>query len=131
MGIFRMFMTCFTVVVAALLATTPLQAQDHEIVETTVLSAFEATNVDLGSKHALGYYAKRNGRCDLTLMMSEDGLERASTDGSAARLSLVVNPGKTARVESVEGRSAEFFCGLGARRMIVKTLHDTVARPQS
>lgn len=131
MDVRKKFLTCSVIAMATLATLVPVQAQGPKILTATVLSAFEAANVDLGSKHAMGYYANRNGRCRLTLMMSEDGLEKASTDGSAARLSLVVNPGATARVESVEGKSAEFFCGPGARRMIVKTFVDRSIQPQS
>lgn len=114
-----------------LAATAPLHADEPEILKTEVLDVAEATMVDLGSKRAVGYHGNKNGKCNMTVMVIESGADGAGADASAARVTFAISPGATAKVESVEGRTAEFFCNLGARRLIVTTKSVAANQPRS
>ncbi len=113
----------------------PVQAEDNNtnrnILKVAVLSSTEATQIDLGSKTALGYYGKRNGKCDLTVMVAENGPGNEIVKSSASRVKVAIKPGTSASVESTEGRSVEFFCGPSANRMIVKTFGNSGETPRS
>lgn len=119
--------TTLSLATAATAQDAPTQKTEH----VTVVSAQEATRVDLGSKKTLGYYGKQNGKCDLTVMVIENQRPGDSTDVSASRLKMAVTPGTAARIDSAEGRSVEYFCATDARRMFVRTLAPNTDTPRS
>ncbi len=116
---------------AAAFVVLPASANAQDILSTEVLSTRQATQVDLGSKKALGYYGKQNGKCNLTVMVFDKNQDASSENASAARLKVLVTPGTTASLESVNGRSVAFFCGSGARRMTVMTLGNKPTLPNT
>jgi len=126
-------MKTLKLMLAAAMVLIPVSANAQDVLSADVLKANQASYVDLGSKKALGYYGKRNGKCDLTVMVIEDapGFKPVSgrSDASAARLRVAINPGNTARIESDNGRSVAFFCNSGARRLTVMTLGDKTDDP--
>jgi len=126
-------MKSLKLLLAAAMVLIPMSANAQDVLSARVLKENQATYVDLGSKRALGYYGKRNGKCDLTVMVIEDapGFKPVSKrlDTSAARLRVAINPGTTARVESDNGRTVAFFCNSDARRLTVMTLGDKTDEP--
>lgn len=66
-----------------------------------------------GSKHAVGYFAPKDGACAMTLFLAETAPEGESVP-SAARVKLTVKPGDRAELGAVEGQSIELVCGTNA-----------------
>ena len=90
-----------------------------------VMAPVKGVSFDVGSKRAVTYYKPAGGICNLTLLLAE----RAGDDfvaGTASRVTAPVLPGKSARIDTAEGKSLEFGCKVGAQAMTVKTL-DQVA----
>jgi len=73
----------------------------------TAMKPLGAASFDVGSKHVVGYFLASDGRCKLTLMIGEAG---GAAQSSAARLLLVVDPGRSARFDSESGQSLRFAC---------------------
>jgi hypothetical protein len=86
----------------------------------------------VGSKQAVGYFLAERGGCDLTLLIGEAGeaaLE-SSKGSSAARFSTLVAAGRTARIDTAEGPSVEFFCSTGASFLTTR-VYERLAYSQS
>jgi hypothetical protein len=83
--------------------------------------------LDVGSKHTVSYFTAEDGRCNLTVVVGEKFDENASTNGSiGARMRFAIDQGKSAVIETAEGKSLQFSCASDASAMSVKTL-DVVA----
>lgn len=66
----------------------------------------------IGSKQAVGYYLPQRGGCDLMLIIGEAS-ETATQSDTPARFSTFVAAGRTARMDTADGPSVEFFCSTG------------------
>ena len=116
------------VLAGAFLATGYIAARAAES-NVAVMAPVKGVSFDVGSKRAVTYYKPAGGICNLTLLLAE----RAGDDvvpASASRFTLPVLPGKSARVDTAEGKSLEFGCKVGATAMSVTTL-DRVAWSRS
>ena len=84
--------------------------------------------LDVGSKHTVSYFTAEDGRCNLTVVVGEKFDENVgSGSGSVgARVRVAIDQGKSAVVETAEGKSLQFSCASDASAMSVKTL-DVVA----
>jgi hypothetical protein len=79
----------------------------------------EAMSYEIGSKRAIGYFQKADGKCQLVLMIAEAVDPDVAKPGSAARLSLAMTPGQSASLASEEGQSMVVTCGADAESMEV------------
>jgi hypothetical protein len=95
------------------LSATPGQAGDYSA--ATVVKPKAGLSFPIGSKQAVGYYLAQRGGCDLTLLVGEAGesVSEAPKGGTAARFSTLVAAGRTARIDTADGPSVEFFCSTG------------------
>jgi hypothetical protein len=86
----------------------------------------QAMSYVFGSKHLVGYFGSRDGKCQLTLMIAEVvDLDRAPPS-SAARVNLSLAPGQATSLNSVEDAPLALTCGAGART--VQVTHATATR---
>lgn len=87
------------------------------------LKPIKGQSFDVGSKRAVTYFKAADGICNLTLLMSDRmGEDGAIPVAAASRVNVSVAPGKTARIDTAEGKSLEFRCTAGAKVMTVKPL---------
>lgn len=82
--------------------------------------------LDVGSKHTVSYFTAEDGRCNLTLVVGEKFDENAPNTSIGARVRVAIDQGKSAVIETAEGKSLQFSCAADASKMSVKTL-DVVA----
>ncbi len=82
--------------------------------------------LDVGSKHTVSYFLADDSKCNLTLMIGEKANDEGDNSSVGARVNVAVEAGKSARVETAEGKSLEFACASGASAMSVRAL-DVVA----
>ena len=82
--------------------------------------------IDVGSKHTVSYFLADGGKCNLTVMVGEKADENGDHASVGARLKVSIDSGKSAVIETAEGKSLEFSCASGASSMSVRTL-DVVA----
>ncbi len=82
--------------------------------------------LDVGSKHTVSYFLTDGSKCNLTLMIGDKANDEGDNSSVGARINVAVEAGKSARVETAEGKSLEFACAGGASAMNVRAL-DVVA----
>jgi hypothetical protein len=87
-----------------------------EFSSATVVKPKAGLSFPVGSKQAVGYFLAERGGCDLTLLIGEAGeaASEAAKGGTASRFSTLVAAGRTARIDTADGPSVEFFCSTGA-----------------
>jgi hypothetical protein len=105
----------------ALVATSGVSAASPFRVSTGLhkFRVMEAMSYEIGSKRAVGYFQKADGKCQLVLMIAEAVDPDVAKPGSAARLSLAMMPGQSASLASEEGQSMVVTCGANAESMEV------------
>ncbi|MGA8172920.1 MAG: hypothetical protein WB816_19110 [Methylocystis sp.] len=83
-----------------------------------------AASLDAGAKHVVGYFVNADGVCKLTVMIADVVGEDAGPQ--ATQLQLSVEPGRTARFATAEGKALRFIC-LGRAEAMSATALDNVA----
>jgi hypothetical protein len=92
-----------------------------------MMKPLRAVSLDVGSKHVVGYFVSTDGRCKLTLMIADTPRDESNAPpAEIMRLRLAVDQGKSARVDTTEGKLLEFDCQLNAQTMSV-AVHDQIA----
>lgn len=74
-------------------------------------------SLDIGGKHAVGYFQTKDEACYLTVVVADASGGESGLDSPGTRFVVPVAPGKGVQVDASAGQSAEFFCGPGATRM--------------
>jgi len=93
----------------------------------TTMKPLNAISLDVGSKHVVGYFLNAEGQCKLTLMIADAARDESSEPSAQVmRLRLMVEPGRSALVDTTEGRMLQFACESQAQAMNASLL-DQVA----
>ncbi len=87
-----------------------------------------AVNLDAGTKRVVGYFLSGDGQCKLTLMIAEDSGEDLPS-AKATRVQFAVSAGKSAHLDTEEGRSLRFACEAGARAMTASMVDQVALYP--
>lgn len=85
----------------------------------------KAVSLDVGAKRVVSYFSGEKGACDLVVMLG-DGFAEDVPASKAQLVSVSVEPGKSARIDTAEGKTLLFACKTGAAGMTLQTL-DQVA----
>lgn len=108
-------------------------AVSGEYSSATVVRPLAGLSFDVGAKHAVGYFEQKNGGCDLTLLVGSQTAEAAEGARGTVpvRFKTPVSAGRSARIDTGEGPSVEFFCSSGAAwlsaRVMERVAHSTAA----
>lgn len=94
----------------------------------SVVKPMAGLSFPVGSKHAVGYFVSQRAGCDLTLLVGEAGESVSDREQGfvPTRFSTLVAAGRTARIDTAEGPSVEFFCSTGASFLTTRVM-DRVA----
>jgi hypothetical protein len=74
----------------------------------------------IGGKQTISYFQNDNGVCKLTVMVAEAFDGEQVPDSTTVRFEVGIDAGRTARVDTAEGKSLEFACQERAEEMLVK-----------
>ncbi len=85
-----------------------------------VMKPCRGVSFDIGGKHAVGYFVTASKSCQLTVVVADALSGEPGKDSPGTRFVLPVSAGKSFKLDASAGQSAEFFCGLGAARMIAR-----------
>lgn len=85
-----------------------------------VMMPGRGVSLDIGGKHAVGYFEQRNAACHLTVVVADLAGGEEGFDSPGTRFVVPVSPGRGVQVDASAGQSAEFFCGPGAARMTAR-----------
>jgi hypothetical protein len=112
---------------AALCLATTMSLSAAESRAPTTMKPLKAISLDVGSKHVVGYFLNAEGQCKLTLMIADAARDESSEPSAQVmRLRLMVEPGRSALVDTTDGRLLQFGCEPNAQAMNA-TLLDQVA----
>jgi hypothetical protein len=103
---------------ACVTTTVAVDAADAHRNRTDTFRSAQAISYQLGSKRAIGYFVRVDGKCQVTLMIAEAVDPDVAQPTSAAKLSLAMTPGQKAGLASEEGE-LELTCGSGAESVLV------------
>jgi hypothetical protein len=94
------------------------------------MKPLHAISFNVGRKHVLSYFLSKNGLCELTMMVTDRPDEASVGDEiptlATARFKATIGGGKTAQLDTADGKSLEYACATGAQVMSVREL-DRVA----
>lgn len=93
-------------------------AQPGAVVQ--IMSPGRGISLDIGGKHAVGYFSAKDNACHLTVVVADAFGDQASLGSPGTRFVVPVVHGKIFTVDASAGQSAEFFCGHRAARMIAR-----------
>jgi hypothetical protein len=111
--------------VLAMAALGAVQAGDDTPVWRT-MKPLHAISFDVGRKHVFSYFLRKNGLCELTMMVTDRPDEASEGDEiptlTTTRFKAVINGGKTARLDTADGKSLEYTCTV-IQLMTVRKVH--------
>ena len=117
--------TAFTCVLA-MANLGAVQAGDSSPVRSQMKPLY-AVSFDVGRRHVLSYFLSKSGVCDLTILVTDLPEELVEGDEiptlTTARFQAVINGGKTARLDTSEGKSLEYACATDAQAMSVRQVN--------
>lgn len=79
----------------------------------------QSISYEFGSKSMSGYFVQQSGACLVTLMIIEKSDPDELLALSPTRVRLTLSPGQVAGLDSEEGGSLNFTCGVGATALVV------------
>ena len=108
---------------SAFMAFSPgmVQAEQAMTQGQTRYEALQSISYGFGSKMTSGYFTAQSDRCSLNLMVIEKSPQDQPLLVTAARVRLTLYPGQVAGLDSEEGESLNFTCGIGATALLVDT----------
>ena len=77
---------------------------------------------DIGTKRAVSYFLSDDEECKLTLMLAELVNDDEAHGLAATRMTVAVEVGKAARLDTAEGKSLEFKCQPGGQEMSIDVI---------
>jgi hypothetical protein len=86
----------------------------------------QGISLDIGTKRGASYFLNETGTCKLIVMVAEALVGDDVPTQPATRFEVALEPGKTGRVDTAEGRSLEFTCAPGARSMSLRAIDQIV-----
>jgi hypothetical protein len=84
------------------------------------MKPLQGVSFDIGTKRAVSYFLSDANACKLTLALAEIGQDDEVNGLTATRMTIAVESGKAAHLDTAEGKSLEFKCQAGAHAMSVE-----------
>ena len=91
----------------------------------TELMPGRGLSLEIGGKHAVGYFETKDSACNLTVVLAAADGGEDGRDSPGTRIVVPVLPGKNLLVDAADGKSAEFFCGPGGAKMTTRVFDRT------
>jgi hypothetical protein len=84
------------------------------------MKPLQGVSFDIGTKRAVSYFLIDGNSCKLTLMLAEVVHGDEVNGLTATRVTVAIEAGKAAQLDTVEGKTLEFKCQGGAHVMSVE-----------
>jgi hypothetical protein len=85
-----------------------------------IMKPLQGVSFDIGTKRAVSYFLSDGNSCKLTLMLAEVVHGDEVNGPTATRVTVAIEAGKAAHLDTVEGKTLEFKCQGGAHVMSVE-----------
>jgi hypothetical protein len=102
--------------------------QTGRAAEAIVMTPGQGLSLDIGSKHAVGYFETKEAACHLTVVLADVEGGLSGTDSPGTRIISLVAPGSALRLDAAKDKSAEFFCGPAGNKMNARIFDRTSYR---
>jgi hypothetical protein len=94
-------------------------AQAADPASPLTMKPLQGVSFDIGTKRAVSYFLSDGNSCKLTLMLAEVVHGDEVSGLMATRVTVAIEAGKAARLDTAEGKTLEFKCQGGAHAMSV------------
>lgn len=126
-------MTMFKIILSAAVATlisatTVIAGQSARPIE---LTPEHGQSFDLGNQRVVSYFLNRGGVCNLTLMLADPYNNDDVVPGAATRMTILVAPGRPARIDTAKGKSLGFECRENATTMSISEVQQLAWAPRN
>jgi hypothetical protein len=91
------------------------------------MKPLSGVSFDVGSKRAVSYYLSERGRCMLTVVVADQMKSDVIPTDTPVRFNIAIDGGKTARLDTAEGRSLRFACAPQTDAMLVSEIEEVAA----
>ena len=95
-------------------------AQAADPASLLTMKPLEGVSFDIGTKRAVSYFLSDGNSCELTLMLAEVVHGDEVNGLTATRVTVPIEAGKAAHLDTVEGKTLEFRCQGRAQVMSVE-----------
>ncbi|MGE0053610.1 MAG: hypothetical protein AB7S74_05310 [Hyphomicrobium sp.] len=95
---------------------------DAESAGVKILGENKGASFDVGTKKAIAYYAKENGGCGVTVMVSETYSEQIPYHLATVRFTSNVAAGTTAQLDTSDGATLSLSCAKNASNLLVENI---------
>jgi hypothetical protein len=113
----------FAITFASILATAlPGLTRAIEPASGVTMKPLQGVSFDIGTNRAVSYFLNDDGGCKLTLTLAEIAHDDEVNGLTATRITVAVESGKAAHLDTAEGKSVEFKCQAGAHVMSIEAL---------
>jgi hypothetical protein len=85
--------------------------------DAIVMTPGKGLSLEIGSKHAVGYFETKEAACHLTVVLADTEGGVSGSDSPGTRIVSLVSPGSALRLDAAKDKSAEFFCGPSGNKM--------------
>jgi hypothetical protein len=111
----------FAIVVAGISAMTgPGMTWAMDPASPVTMKPLQGVSLDIGTKRAVSYFLSDGEECKLTLTLADIVHDGEVNGLTATRMTVAVEPGKAAHLDTADGRSLEFKCNAGAHVMSIE-----------
>lgn len=110
-------------VVGVLAASAVYAGSDSQAIrgETEIMSPGHGVSLEIGGKHAIGYFEAKDEACHLTVVLADVNGGESGLDSPGTRIVVPVLTGRNLQIDASAGRSVEFSCAPGAGQMSART----------
>ena len=91
-----------------------------DLTSPLTMKPLQGVSFDIGTKRAVSYFLSDNNACKLTLTLAEVVHDDEVNGLTATRVTVAIEAGKAAHLDTVEGKTLEFKCQGGAHVMSVE-----------
>jgi hypothetical protein len=110
--------TAFAIAFAGISATAGAGAIDPA--SPLTMKPLQGVSFDIGTRRAVSYFLSDNHACNLTLTLAEIVHDDEVNGLKATRMTVPVDAGKSAHLDTAEGKSLDFKCQAGAHVMSIE-----------
>lgn len=117
----------YSVLAVAVIAYTAINNKAHAAdAGALTLAPTKGISLDVGNKRAVAYFRPATGICNVTVVLAEKIGTEGALPQAGARITVPVLPGKSARIDTVAGKTLDVGCALGAQTVTLRSV-DRVA----
>jgi hypothetical protein len=110
----------FAIAIAAVSMTVaPGMTRAADPLSRAAIEPMQGVSFDIGTKRAVSYFLSEADACKLTVTLAETAKADAVDSATTIRMTVAVESGKIAHLDTAAGKGLDFKCQPGAKRMII------------